>query len=280
MKIGFIGLGKMGYGIAYNISKKYNVSIWNRTNNIAKKHSIEHNTIFTKNIFDIFKKNNVIFTCLPTSYEVIEIIKNNSNYLQKDTILIDCTTGDPYITKEIGSILKTHNSYILDCPVSGGPGKAHTGTLTSMIGGEKYIYNKVEDIIKSFSNPIYCGCLGNANAIKSINNILNITHLCIASEGLNALKNYGVDPNIALKVINKSSGRSLMTEERIPQEIITEKYNYGFKIGLMNKDIQIANKLLGDTIMFKETYKLLNKFLINNDDNLDYTEITKLLYKN
>ena len=50
MKIGFIGLGKMGYGIAYNISKKYNVSIWNRTNNIAKKHSIEHNTIFTKNI--------------------------------------------------------------------------------------------------------------------------------------------------------------------------------------------------------------------------------------
>ena len=67
MKVGFIGLGRMGFRIAKNISKKYNTNVWNRTNEISLKHSLEYNTRNFNNIDKLIKKSNILFTCLPTS---------------------------------------------------------------------------------------------------------------------------------------------------------------------------------------------------------------------
>ena len=65
---------------------------------------------------------------------------------------------------------------------------------------------------------------------------MNTAHCLIGAEGLLALKNYGVQPDVALSVINSSSGRSMATEERLPQECLTGKFDFGFKLGLMSKD--------------------------------------------
>merc|ERR1719356_475725 len=81
-------------------------------------------------------------------------------------------------------------------------------------------------------------------AIKAVNNLLNATHLMIATEALLALKRAGVDPVTALAVINKSSGRSLQTEVRLPEEVLTRKFGYGFKLGLMHKDCDTAASML------------------------------------
>ena len=61
-----------------------------------------------------------------------------------------------------------------------------------------------------------------------------------ASEGLLALANFGVAPDVALQAINGSSGRSLQTQERLPQAVLTRNFDYGFKLGLMLKDVDIA----------------------------------------
>ena len=89
-----------------------------------------------------------------------------------------------------------------------------------------------------------------------------------------------IEKKIALDVINKSSGRSLMTEERIPKHIMEKNYNYGFSLGLMNKDVQLALKLIKNPIMFSHISSLLKKSLEKYGNDADYTEVAKLFLEN
>ena len=276
-KIGFIGLGSIGYNLAGNISKKYKTFVWNRTNQKSINHSKEYNTSIINNIKKISCCNIILF-CLPTYKEVSTIIDNIITNLKKETILIDCTSSDYEIQRNLSKKLQNYNIYYFDAPVSGGPEKAKSGNITCMVSGNKDKYYEIEDVFKTFSQPIYVGDIGTACAIKSINNILNVSHLCLAAEALKALEDIGISKEIALEVINKSSGRSLMTEERFPKHIIKENYNYGFKLGLMNKDAKLALNIIKNPIMFSNISSLLDRSIEKYGKNADYTEITKLFF--
>jgi len=277
-KIGFIGLGRIGYNLAGNISKKYDTYIWNRTIKKSINHNKEYNTNIIQNINKISCCNIILF-CLPTYIQVNYIIQEILPNLKKNTILIDCTTSDYKVQKNIYNKLKSKNIYYFDAPVSGGPEKAKKGNITCMIGGDEHKFNEIENVFKSFSKPLYVGQIGTACAIKSINNIMNVSHLCLAAEALKSLENIGVDKNIALQAINKSSGRSLMTEERIPKHIIEYNYNYGFSLDLMNKDVNLALNIIKENnkpIMFSNISSLLKKSIKKYGKKADYTEIVKL----
>merc|ERR1712146_180427 len=76
-------------------------------------------------------------------------------------------------------------------------------------------------------------------------NTLNVAHLILGTEALLALQQCGVHPSTALDAINSSSGRSLQTQVRLPEEVLTRRFNYGFQLGLMQKDCAIGRRLLG-----------------------------------
>eukprot|EP00493_Phyllostaurus_siculus_P028032 UN28380 len=100
-------------------------------------------------------------------------------------------------------------------------------------------------VIQTFSKKVVrCGPTGSGNAVKSVNNALNSAHLLLGAEGLLALQRMGVDPAVALEAINGSSGRSLQTEVRLPEEVLSRRFAYGFKLPLMAKDCGIAEGVL------------------------------------
>ena len=103
--IGFIGLGRMGYCIASNLNKEFKTYVWNRTIEKALKHSKEFGTIFIEELNLIPKKCNYIFFCLPTHNEVKQIIDKIKNLLNDSHILIDCTSSDFNVQKQISNEL-------------------------------------------------------------------------------------------------------------------------------------------------------------------------------
>ena len=278
-KIGFIGLGRMGYNMAINLSKHFETIVWNRSVEKSIKHSQDFGSSYLEDVSIIPTKCNIIFFCLPTHNEVRDIIEHLKPNLNNSHVLIDCTSSDSAVQKEIYNELIKNNIYFFDAPVSGGPSKAFTGELTCMVGGNKDKYSFVEPILKTISNPIYVGDIGNGCAIKAINNILNVSHLCLAAEAIQALSDLGIDKKVALEVINKSSGRSLMTEERLPVDVFEKDYNFGFSLGLMNKDVGLAMKLIKNPIMFSKIKSLLNDSLDKYGYDSDYTEICKLYFE-
>ena len=281
MKIGFIGLGRMGYRIAKHLTTKYETSVYpimNKKNAII--HSQTYGSKYCITLKELNDNSDIIFTCLPTSKEVNNLVQLNeiNNFSSNPKYLIDCTSGDYFQTQKIGELLNEKNIKMLDCPISGGIEKAEIGNLCAMVGGDKEDYEVVKDVLNTFSNSIYVDKLGSAHAVKSINNLLNVSNLCLISEGLNSLQKLGINVVSSLNAINNSSGRSLMSIERIPQDVLTENYNYGFTLGLMKKDVDQAMNIISNKDIFNNIQKIMNSGVNNLGTEVDYTEITKEIF--
>merc|ERR1719238_1539839 len=205
-------------------------------------------------------------------------------HLKPDCVLVDCSSGHPITTRKIGEWLASARPDIqyMDCPVSGGPGGASKGTLAAFVGGDRDASEGILRHIQAFAtNIVYLGPVGAGHAVKAINNACNVSNLLCLHEGLLALRKMGVDPSAALQVINKSSGRSLMSQDRVPQEVVSGDFNYGFKLGLMAKDVGIATDLMDEYFPSAQVYRHTLKVhfdaiaagTVNYDS--DYTEIVK-----
>merc|ERR1719203_542505 len=146
--VAFIGLGAMGYPMAANLKKEGsdsdNILVWNRNNAKAHQHALEFGTRAVSSI-DELNTCSLVFLCLPTSIEVESICSQLGPILSPGSIVADCTSGDPCMTRRIASSLaQHHNLQMVDCPVSGGPAGATSGQLSSMIGGSNAAVNAVE----------------------------------------------------------------------------------------------------------------------------------------
>ena len=299
-RIGFIGLGAMGYPMAGHIHK-HTMSVcgqpcmvWNRTAATAQRHAAEHGTEPAASLARLSAECSVVVMCLPTSAEVATVMETLVNEGCTGKCLVDCTSGDPQQTQALALAAERAGHELVDAPVSGGPAGATAGTLAVLVGGTERAVARARPVLESFSRKLeHVGTVGAGHAVKSVNNALNATHLLAGAEGLLALQRFGVAPARALAAINLSSGRSLQTEARLPQQVLTRQFGYGFKLGLMLKDLRIAQKLVADAALpgtdtiaggtaahyFERTEALLAQAVADEGADVDYTRCCAVLEK-
>ena len=169
-----------------------------------------------------------------------------------------------------------------DCAVSGGPAGAAAGTLTAMVGGDPDYFTEVEKIISSFAkNIVHLGPSGAGHAVKAVNNTLLAANICSVSEGLIALKKYGIPLDFALKAINTSSGRSWVSQQRMPEHVLTRGFDYGFSLGLLCKDVDTCMGMLQESSLpapsLRSTRELIQIAKNILGDESDHLEIAKII---
>lgn len=240
--VAFIGLGAMGYRMAAHLPQHFDtVYVWNRNFEKAKQHATEFDTQAVE--LEQAVQADIIFSCLPTSKEVEELI--GTVKIKSGAIWIDCTSGVPESAKNLAIQLKEQNVDFLDAPVSGQTIGAETGALTVMIGGEVAAFEKALPAIQAFGKLIkHVGGPGAGFAVKAVNNMLLAVNLCSVAEGFTALKAHGVNLNEALDCINASSGKSGVTETVLPQRILNRSFPLTFALPLLAKDTGIALDLV------------------------------------
>ena len=241
-KIAFIGLGNMGSPLCQRLLLKYNVDIFD----INKSNLKTLETLGGRIVKDLqtIANNDFIFLCLPTSNIVESLIlgdKGLAKHLKKGTSIIDMTTGEPKITRKIENILSKKGINFVDAPVSGGPKGALNGTIAIMAGCKEDHYEKIKPLLNVISeNVFHTGDVGSGHSLKAGNNLLNLICRIATFEVVSLLVKDGIDPNTAVEVIQKSSGRNYATEITLPDNILSGKMFQGFTTGLMNKDATIA----------------------------------------
>jgi 3-hydroxyisobutyrate dehydrogenase len=110
-----------------------------------------------------------------------------------------------------------------------------------MVGGDAAVLERARPVLEAFGRRVvHCGPVGAGDAVKAVNNALLAVHLWSAAEGLAALVRQGVDPAVALDVVNASSGRSNASENLIPQRVLTGAFPRTFRLALLDKDVGIA----------------------------------------
>ena len=251
MKIAFIGLGDIVGLIAAHLARDpFELVVWNRTAAKAEEFARNHKARVAATPADAVRDASVVLTCLPSSVEVEAVLHGENGMLaslRKGAVLVDCTSGDPPTSRSIAAELGGRGVEFIDAPVSGGTTAAKSGTLTVMWGGEITVFERVRPVIEAFGKKIvHAGAVGAGDAVKAVNNALLAVHILSAAEGLAVLVKAGVDPKVALDVINSSSGRSNSSENLIPQRVITRAFPRTFRLALLEKDIGIAAVMAND----------------------------------
>ena len=245
-KIGFIGLGNMGAPLAERLLKKYQLFVHDLDENNIK-YFTDKGASACSNPSELASQTSRIFLCLPTS-TIVEKVVNGDNGLiksaKKDTYIIDMTTGEPEITRKISKALKQKDINFIDAPVSGGPKGANQGNIAIMVGGTEDQFSTVKPIMDDISSNIfYAGEIGSGHSIKAGNNLLNLICRMATFEVISMLVKDGVEPEKAVNIIQKSSGRNYATEITLPDNILSGKMIQGFSTGLMKKDAGVATKI-------------------------------------
>lgn len=230
----------MGYPMAGHLAKRFETVVWNRTTTKAESHARQYGSRAVQNLQETAQAE-FLFTCLPTSVEVEQVVQQVLPVLKPGTVWVDCTSGDPNHSRRIAQTLREAGCDFLDAPVSGGKAGAEAGTLTVMVGGNVETSQRALPVIEAFAGKVFhVGNVGAGHAVKAVNNMLLAINLLAGAEGLATLMKQGVDPATALEVINVSTGRSFVTEVHFPERVLTRAFPPTFSLGLLAKDARIA----------------------------------------
>ena len=282
----FIGLGKMGRELCGRIGNAGFATLAYDVNPEATKYAEDQfENVTQSDLLNALKNSSVVFTCLPNSKLVREIVDkmlHQEGILDNVQYWIDTTSGYPGESQRIAADLKSQGVVFFDCAVSGGPAGAVAGTLTAMVGGDPDSFTEVENIISSFAkNIVHLGPSGAGHAVKAVNNTLLAANICSVSEGLIALKKYGIPLDVALKAINTSSGRSWVSQQRMPEHVLTRGFDYGFSLGLLCKDVDTCMGMLQENSLpapsLRSTRELIQIAKNILGDESDHLEIAKII---
>jgi 3-hydroxyisobutyrate dehydrogenase len=161
--------------------------------------------------------------------------------LSPGSTIIDMSSSDPARTRILAELVAAAGMSLIDAPVSGGVSGARAGTLMIMVGGPAEAFERFQPMLAPMGKRVvHAGDVGAGHAVKALNNLMSAAHLLASSEALIAGRRFGLDPVVMLEIINGSSGRSPATENKWPNYILTEKYDAGFGMKLMVKDLNLA----------------------------------------
>ena len=262
--IGFIGLGIMGFPMAgHLVCANYKVSVFNRTRKKSQNWQKKYNGIVCKSLSKLAKTSDVIILCVGNDNDVKDIINGKDgliDHLKPGTILIDHTTTSAELPKELNNLLVSKRVDFLDAPISGGQVGAESGKLSVMVGGKKESFQEIKEIINSYSKFIkYMGKSGSGQLTKMVNQICIAGLIQALAEGMNFSDQVGLKTKDVIEVISKGAAQSWQMENRW-ETMINNKYDHGFAVDLMRKDLDIVLKKAKETKIPLDITEIINDY--------------------
>ncbi len=284
MKVGFAGLGAIGRPMAAHLARAYDLTVWNRTRSTAEEFAREAGGGVAASPAELVSGKEVIFTCLPSSVEVLEFLAGPGGALSgvaEGSLWIDATSGDPVRSRKVADLLGSRGAGFVDAPVSGGVKGAEAGKLSVMLGGSPENVERAREVVACYSGTvIHAGPVGSGHAIKAVTNALLATTILALGEGLTAAVRAGVPPRTAVEILNSTNARSFVSQDLVPERVLTGDWLKTFRLSLLAKDTRNALELLDGADLPGPLLHLVGRLLEDagnlTDDQADHVELIRL----
>lgn len=242
-RLGFIGLGIMGRGMAHNLLKAgYSVRVWNRTPGKADA-LLRAGAQISASPRELAQECDVVLTCVSDTPDVEQVLLSEEGVihgLRPGGLVIDMSTISPHATREMAAKLGERGIHLLDAPVSGGSEGAEKGTLSIMVGGDAEQVARALPILQAMGRTItHVGGQGAGQTVKLVNQILVVVNMLAVSEALVFAQASGLDLEKTLQAVSGGAAGSWMLSYRAPQ-VIARDWRPGFTIDLQQKDLRLA----------------------------------------
>jgi 3-hydroxyisobutyrate dehydrogenase len=244
--VGFIGVGNMGNPMASNVLKAGFPMIVYDKNAQAMENLLQAGARRAASAREVVEGSEIVFTSLPASPDVEAVYLEPGGLVDSakpGTILIDLSSVLPSTPRKIEPRAHAHGVHFLEAPVSGGVSGARAATLAIMVGGDPEILTRAQSVLRAIGpNIFHVGPAGAGNTVKAINNMLASVNALAMMEGVALGVKAGLDLMTIYEVVKASSGGSKALE-RIPNSLIPRQFEPGFKVQLMNKDLETFNTI-------------------------------------
>lgn len=242
-KIGFIGLGIMGSRMALNLVRAgYPVTVYNRTPEKTKPLA-EAGATVAGSLAEVARNSEIVITMVSDSAALQDVVLGPAGLLdslQPGAVLIDMSTVDPKISRQVAEAVRMRGAHMLDAPVSGSTIMAEQGALSIMVGGEESVHERVREVLlKMGSRTTHVGPNGAAASLKlAVNIIIGVT-MQVLAESIVLAERTGVAPEIAVEVLSNSAVASPFLKYKAPQ-LLQPLGPAAFTANMMQKDFTMA----------------------------------------
>jgi 3-hydroxyisobutyrate dehydrogenase len=246
--VGVIGLGNMGRGMALTLLRKgFNV-VGTDVSPAIREALAQEGVAVRESIGVVVAECDIVILSLPTAAIVEEVVAGPKGVVanaKQGLLVVDTSTSHPDTTRRLAEKLNAAGMQMLDAPVSGGPKGAITGTMAMVIGGSAADLARAEPVLAAMTaKRVHVGDSGAGHVAKIANNLFAAAHLLIAGEVTRMAEQAGVSTEQLLQGINAGSGRSFITEHSYPTWIMNGKFDSGFTMKLMRKDVRLSEELI------------------------------------
>lgn len=279
-KIGVIGLGNMGRGIAKNLIKAGNdVFVWDLSETTRGGYA---KTATIAEPQEMAQKCAMIIFVVPGSLEIDAMMKGKNSMLAKPKrglVLYDFTTSDPVYTKKLARRAAKKDVTYMDAGMTGGGAKgADEGTMTLMIGGDTKAFKRTAPMLAPVAKKlIHLGESGTGHTMKIVHNMITHTNFFALSEAAHLGRRAGIKLEDLIEVFNNGNARSFISERRFPDHILSETWDGRSRVYNLNKDVGMAIALadkLGATVNIgRDTYAYIQEAIKQGRSEDDFTRL-------
>lgn len=238
--IGFIGLGRMGFPMMANQLKSGRaVHVFDTSADVLDA-ARQLGAIVQQNVQAVADQTETVLLSLPTP-AIVEDVLSQLVSGGRVSRVVDLSTIGIRAARQAHALVSRHNIDWIEAPVSGGVTGATAGTLTLMVSCPEHCRQEIEPVLGVLGKILYAGeNPGLAQAAKLANNMLSAAALVASSEAISMAVKAGVEPTTLLGIINASSGRNTATTHKIPNEVLSRRFQVGFANKLSHKDVTLG----------------------------------------
>ena len=284
-KVAFLGLGVMGFPMAGHLAEAgYSINVYNRTEAKAQKWTEKHSGHLTETPAAAAQGRDFVMSCVAKDEDLLEVTLGADGAFQtlgKDAIFIDHSTTSAQTARKLAQEAKKRGFHFIDAPVSGGQSGAEQGTLAIMCGGEEEIFNRAKQVIACYAKTMsLVGKVGDGQLVKMVNQVCVLGIIQSLAEGMYLAEKVGLDLDKVITPISQGASSSWQMNNRWGT-MAQGKFDFGFSLDLMRKDIAIAKqeaKKLGISLPVTELVDdLYAQLQEQGDGGLDSSSLIKLL---
>ena len=240
--IGFVGTGLMGRGMVRSLIRKgHALRVWNRTRSKAEEAAKAGATVASSPA-EAARGADVVFTMLADPAAVSACFEGPDGILSalgKGAVVIDSSTVSPPSTRRVAELVRATGASMLDAPVFGSRNEAENGTLGFIVGGDRAVFDSVQDVFAALGKSTYMGPAGMGASAKLVVNLVIASELQAFHEGMVLAAKIGLDPDVMYGVLMNSRARAGIFEMKGPN-ILKRDFEAFFPLRLMDKDMRLA----------------------------------------
>ncbi|MBV9323746.1 MAG: NAD(P)-dependent oxidoreductase [Chloroflexi bacterium] len=248
MKVGFIGLGTMGAGMASNLQKAGYELVVNDIREEAASPHLAAGAAWGDSARQVAEAADIVFTSLPTPPDVEAVALGQAGLLRgmaPGKAYFDLSTNSPTLIRQLHAAFAERGVHLLDAPVSGGPAGARSGKLAIWVGGEREVFDRHASVLSAIGDQVmYVGPIGAGSVAKLVHNCSGYMIQCALAEAFTMGIKAGVEPLALFEAVRQGAVGRQRTFDRLPDHFLSGNFDPpAFALRLAHKDVSLATQV-------------------------------------